>query len=235
MSAIIRSQASRAFASASAVRTPAVARTLRARSMATIPDPQHPTDKPLPNDKPGSNNTFLYLVGGTALAIGGWWYTQQSGHEANPHDQRKADEERVKQKAAELRDASVATVHDVAKEGEKAYEDAKASAIGKLEQARAHASATVDATQSKLDSYKHSAQESYDEAKANVTTTYNEAARETRVAFEHAAEKVEEEKQSWGAWFGSWFGYGKRKAIAKGAEKVESGAEKVEKETQKRA
>lgn len=101
--------------------------------MATIPDPQHPTDKPLPNDKPSipkvdkpsSNNTFLYLVGGTAAAVGGWWYTQQSGAQVHPHDQRKADEERAKQKAAELRDAGVATAHDAVKEGERAYEDTK--------------------------------------------------------------------------------------------------------------
>lgn len=148
MSAIIRSQASRAVAGASVVRrTPAIARTLvcltciynqssadiirhqNARTMATIPDPQHPTDKPLPNDKPGSNNTFTYLVVGTALAVGGWWYTQQSGTQVHPHDQRKADEERAKQKAAELRDAGIATAHDAVKEGEKAYEDTKVSLV----------------------------------------------------------------------------------------------------------
>lgn len=92
--------------------------------MATIPDPQFPTDKPTPNDKPGSNNTFLYLLGGTAVAIGGWYYTQQ-GAEVHPHDLRKADEERAKQKAAELRDAGLATAHDAAKEGERAYDDTK--------------------------------------------------------------------------------------------------------------
>lgn len=98
----------------------------RARTMATIPDPQHPTDKPLPNDKPGSNNTFLILLGGTALAAGGWWYSQQSS-EFSPHEKRKHDEERAKQKAGELRDAGKATAHDTLKEGEAAYEDTKVS------------------------------------------------------------------------------------------------------------
>lgn len=97
--------------------------------MATVPDPQFPTDKPTPNDKPGSSNTFLYLLGGTAVAVGGWYYTQQ-GAQVHPHDQRKADEERAKQKAAELRDAGVATAHDAVKEGERAYEDTKVCSSG---------------------------------------------------------------------------------------------------------
>jgi hypothetical protein len=94
--------------------------------MATVPDPQFPTDKPTPNDKPGSNNTFLILLGGTVLAAGGWYYSQQS---VDPHAQRKADEARAKQKAAELRDAGVATAHDAVKEGEKAYDDTKVSTV----------------------------------------------------------------------------------------------------------
>ncbi|KAI0693018.1 hypothetical protein BC835DRAFT_1276707 [Cytidiella melzeri] len=215
----------------------------RARTMATIPNPQFPTDKPTPNDKPGSNNTLLILLGGTAVAIGGWYYTQ-GGAEIHPHDQRKADEARAKQKAGELKDAGIATAHDAVKEGEKAYDDTKATAQGKLDQARADAQSTAASAQSKLDSYKQSAQQSIDHAKASATATYNDGVHKAQDTYNQAAHKVQEEKQSWGSWFGSWLGYGQAKKdeakseaafqIAKGADKVESGAQKVEKEAQKR-
>lgn len=100
-------------------------------TLATIPDPTHPTDKPTPNDVPippkpsggGGSNAFIWLVGGTAVAVGGWWYTQQSGQDA--HAKRKQDEEKIKQKAQELKDAGKATAHDVVREGEQGYDSHK--------------------------------------------------------------------------------------------------------------
>ena len=43
----------------------------------------------------------------------------------DPHEQRKRDEERIKDKANELSEAGKGTAHTALKEGEKKYEDVK--------------------------------------------------------------------------------------------------------------
>lgn len=48
--------------------------------------------------------------------------TQQS---EDPHEQRKRDEEKMKDKANELSEAGKSTAHAALKEGEKKYEDFK--------------------------------------------------------------------------------------------------------------
>lgn len=70
-----------------------------------------------------SSNAFVWLVGGTALAIGGWWYTQ--GTSLDPHARRQQDEERMRQKAQELKDAGKTTAHDAVREGQQGYDAAK--------------------------------------------------------------------------------------------------------------
>ena len=98
------------------------------RTYATIPDPTQPTDGPKPNDVPkpsggGGSSTLLLLVGGTAAIGAGYYYLQQA--KPDPHAQRVADQERLKQKADELRDAGKATAHDAVREGEQKYEETK--------------------------------------------------------------------------------------------------------------
>ena len=56
----------------------------------------------------------LAVVGGsTAVAAAGGYYYLNQGQEVDLHEQRKASEERVKARAAELRDAGKTTAHDV--------------------------------------------------------------------------------------------------------------------------
>ncbi|RPD78322.1 hypothetical protein L226DRAFT_610264 [Lentinus tigrinus ALCF2SS1-7] len=207
MSALLRTQPLRASLRAA----PPVVRAAasRPRTYATIPDPTQPTDKPSPNDIPkpqGGSNTGLFVIAGLAAAGGGYYY--YSTREPDPHAQRKADEERVKEKIAELRSAGKATAHDAVREGQSKYEETKSSAQDKLASARAQASQTVDDARS--------------------------TAVEQKV--DAAAAKTKADAQSWNQWFWSWFGYGQAKADQakrEGAEKVVEGAQKVEKEAGK--
>ncbi|KAH9858405.1 hypothetical protein C2E23DRAFT_767702 [Lenzites betulinus] len=225
-SAILRTQPIRASVRAA----PAAARAVRlsARTYATSPDPTHPTDAPKPNDIPkpsggGGGGTTLLLVAGGVAAIGGGYYYYSLSED--PHAQRLADQERLKKKAEELRDAGKATAHDAVREGEKKYDETKASGKDKLESARAQASATVDDA-------KNTAVRQYGNAKAAVS----DAAHKVEHTYEDAVQKSKAEAQSWNGWFWSWFGYGKAKADEtkrEGAQKVVDGAQKVEKEAGK--
>ena len=98
------------------------------RSYSTIPDPTKPTDKPEPNDIPkpsggGGTNTLLFIAG--LAAAGGGYYYYTYGQDADVHEKRKADEERVKARAQELRDAGKATAHDAVREGQERYDETK--------------------------------------------------------------------------------------------------------------
>lgn len=107
------------------------------RTYATIPDPTNPTDGPKPNDIPkpsgGGSTTLLLVAGGAAAAAGGYYYYSQS---QDPHAQRIADQERVKQKADQLREAGKATAHDAVREGEQKYDQTKVCLRHPHEQAR---------------------------------------------------------------------------------------------------
>ncbi|KAI0329210.1 hypothetical protein GY45DRAFT_1417943 [Cubamyces sp. BRFM 1775] len=225
-SAILRTQPLRVSARVA----PTVSRAPRVhpRAYATIPDPTQPTDGPKPNDIPkpsggGGGNTLLLVVGGTAAVGAGYYYMRQG--QPDPHAQRVADQERLKQKAEELRDAGKATAHDAVREGEHKYEQTKVAAQDKLASARAQAAATAEDAKS-------SAVRQYDNAKATVT----DAAHKVEQKYEDAVHKTKAEAQSWNQWFWSWFGYGKAKADEtkrEGAQKVVEGAQKVEKEAGK--
>ena len=55
--------------------------------------------------------------------------------------------------------------------------------------------------------------------------------------YQDAAHRVDETKESWSQWFGSWFGYGKSKAEEVkrgGAESIANVAAQVENEAKKR-
>ncbi|KAI0743874.1 hypothetical protein C8Q80DRAFT_1122235 [Daedaleopsis nitida] len=223
MSAVIRTQTLRASLRAVPAATHAAAS--QSRTYATVPDPTQPTDSPKPNDLPkpsgGGGNLFL-VVAGLAAAGGGYYYYSQT---QDPHAQRKADEERVKQKAAELRDAGKATAHDAVREGQTKYDDTKVAAQDKLSQSRTQAFQTVDAA-------RNTAVRQYDNAKASVV----DATHKVEQKYEAAATKTKAEAQGWNQWIWSWFGYGKAKADEtkrEGAQKVVEGAQKVEKEADK--
>ncbi|RPD63823.1 hypothetical protein L227DRAFT_496578 [Lentinus tigrinus ALCF2SS1-6] len=224
MSALLRTQPLRASLRAAPPLVRAAAS--RPRTYATIPDPTQPTDKPSPNDIPkpqGGSNTGLFVIAGLAAAGGGYYY--YSTREPDPHAQRKADEERVKEKIAELRSAGKATAHDAVREGQSKYEETKSSAQDKLASARAQASQTVDDARS-------TAVRQYDNAKATVV----DATHKVEQKVDAAAAKTKADAQSWNQWFWSWFGYGQAKADQakrEGAEKVVEGAQKVEKEAGK--
>ncbi|CAL1708044.1 unnamed protein product [Somion occarium] len=196
------------------------------RMLATPPDPTKPSSDPKFDSaksdstiKPkGTSQTTLYLlVGGTAVAVGAWYYMQ--GSKVDQHAQRKADEEQIKQKAQELKEAGKVTAQDAAKQAEQSYDAYKASGKEKLAEARAQTASTTSEGQAKLDSYKTSASQTLAEARDAA----NEAARKAEQSYleakDAAARKAEEAQQTWGQWFGSWFGYGN----------------KVEEETRKRA
>lgn len=58
-----------------------------------------------------------------------------------------------------------------------------------------------------------------------------------KATYDDAKHKAQETQQSWGAWFGSWFGYGKSKAQeaeSRTAADVAAGAAKVQREAEKR-
>ena len=65
------------------------------------------------------------MVAGAAAAAGATYYYVNQSSSVDPHEQRKADEERLKQKADELREAGKATAHDAAREGQAKYEETK--------------------------------------------------------------------------------------------------------------
>ncbi|KAI0365651.1 hypothetical protein BV20DRAFT_972892 [Pilatotrama ljubarskyi] len=223
-SAILRAQPLRASVRVA----PAASRVARVhpRTYATIPDPTQPSDGPKPSDVPkpsGGGNTLLLVAGGAAAVGAGYYFLR--GQEPDPHAQRVADQERAKEKAAELRDAGKATAHDAVREGEYKYQQTKASAQDKLESARAQAAATAEDA-------RNTAVRQYDHAKATVS----DAAHKVEQKYEDAVHKTKAEAQSWNQWFWSWFGYGKEKADEtkrEGAQKVVEGAQKVEKEAGK--
>ncbi|CAL1708045.1 unnamed protein product [Somion occarium] len=183
------------------------------RMLATPPDPTKPSSDPKFDSaksdstiKPkGTSQTTLYLlVGGTAVAVGAWYYMQ--GSKVDQHAQRKADEEQIKQKAQELKEAGKVTAQDAAKQAEQSYDAYKE----KLAEARAQTASTTSEGQAKLDSYKTSASQTLAEARDAA----NEAARKAEQSYleakDAAARKAEEAQQTWGQWFGSWFGYGNK-------------------------
>lgn len=107
------------------------------RTYATIPDPTNPTDGPKPNDIPtppsGGSNTLLIAAAVAAAAGGGYYYYSQS---EDPHAQRIADQERLKQKADQLREAGKATAHDAVREGEQKYDQTKVRSRHRHEEVR---------------------------------------------------------------------------------------------------
>ncbi|KAI0930698.1 hypothetical protein AcW1_003655 [Taiwanofungus camphoratus] len=227
---MLRSQAARTFVS-SARASPLVARGAYTyvRTYASTPDPMHPTDTPSPSDVPkpsGSNNTLLWLVGGTGLALGGWYYMRERKQE-DATARRKADQEKARAKAGELGDATKRTAQDAVKEGEQGYSNIKASGEEKLAQARSQATGFADGTRAAV-------AQNYDAAKAKVEGALHETETNAKAAYD----KASAETQSWGAWLGSWFGYGRSKADEakrEGAGAVAEGAAKVEKEAGKRS
>lgn len=100
------------------------------RAFVTPPDPTKPTSDPAfdsaSSQKGGSSNTLLYLVAGTGLAAGAWYYMRT---EEDPHAQRKEDEERLKKKAQELKEAGKQTAHDAVREGQNEYQSYKVCAV----------------------------------------------------------------------------------------------------------
>lgn len=225
-SSILRSRAL-----AASLRAPALA----PRTYATIPNPTQPTDSPEPSDVPtpkGSGSTFWLLVGGTAAAVGGWYYMREG--QPDIHAKRKADQEEALAKARELTAAGKRTVQDTVREGEKGYDQLKASGTEKVNEARAKTSDYVNGARSTVE-------RQYDAAMTSVGNTYTAAAHtveEAEARAKAAAEGAKQATQSWGAWLGSWFGYGKSKVDEtkrEAAAQVASGASKVEKEAEKRA
>ncbi|TCD67083.1 hypothetical protein EIP91_000596 [Steccherinum ochraceum] len=230
-SRIMRSQAVRAASRPARALAPSSARAfLPARTYATQPDPTKPTSDPAfdsASSKPpgGSGNTFLYILLGTGVAVGGWYYMNMDDGET-AHRERKRHEEELKKKGQEALDAGKKTAQSAVREGQEGYDDAKASGKAKLDQARAEASSAAQRTESTLSSYKASAEQKLHDASSKAEQTYSDA-----------KHKVDETTQSWGEWVGSWFGYGKQKADEtkkEGAGKVAEGARKVEKEAEKR-
>ncbi|KAL4252657.1 hypothetical protein ABKN59_005320 [Abortiporus biennis] len=242
---MIRTQAIRNFTS-SARATPITLRAaapLAVRRMATIPDPTKPTSDPAFDSASsksgggGGSNTMLWVAVAAAGAGAGWYYMNMEPPQ-DAHAARKSDEERLKQKTQELKDTSRKTAQDAAKEGEQKYEDYKASGKEKLEQARTSTSSAVSNTEGRLE-------KSYVDVKNAATATYRDAANKTEQAYADARNKAAETAhkveatttETWGEWFGSWFGYGKKKADEtkrEGAAQVAEGARKVEKEAEKR-
>lgn len=84
----------------------------------------------------------------------------------------------------------------------------------------------------------------YDAAKASATDAYNataakvgDAENAAKATYDDAKHKAQETQQSWGAWLGSWVGYGKSKAQeaeSRAAADVAAGAAKVQREAEKR-
>lgn len=101
------------------------------RTFATFPDPTHPTNSQddVPNLKPReNNNTRLWIAGGLAAAAAGgsyYYYYYVDQGPVDPHAQLKAEEERLKQKAEELRNGGKATAHDAARDCQSKYEETK--------------------------------------------------------------------------------------------------------------
>ena len=79
----------------------------------------------MPTDKPSGSSTTWLLVAGVGAAAGVWWY-RQSGEDA--HAERLKDEERLKKKARELKEAGKTTAHDAVREGQQGYDEAKVRA-----------------------------------------------------------------------------------------------------------
>lgn len=108
----------------------------------------------------------------------------------------------------------------------------QASGKEKLERARVKTTAAAADAQSTIDSYKTAAKDTYAGAAHTAERTYGDA----RDAAADAVHKAEDTAEGWGAWLGSWFGYGKAKAVdvkKQGAQKVVDGAQQVEKEAGK--
>ena len=97
------------------------------RTYTTNPDSTKPTSDSPENasaSKPqGGSSTFWLLVAITAGGAGGWYYLQQESND--PHAQVKEEEERMKRKAQELKEAGKATAHDAVREGQQGYENFK--------------------------------------------------------------------------------------------------------------
>ncbi|OBZ67137.1 hypothetical protein A0H81_12931 [Grifola frondosa] len=205
---MLRTQTIRTLASSSHA-SPALARAalLRTRTLATAPDPTKPTDSP----KPSRRKTATSLSGSppAAVCIGGWYYMQDRAPDR--YAQRKAAEEQVSVKAAELSEAGKRTATEAVREGEQRYGELKVRRLP-AHTGRAQAGAAVHDAQStavrELDAAKASAASTY----ATATTRVGDAAHRVEQKYEDAAHKVEKTAQGWGAWLGSWFGYGKSKA-----------------------
>ncbi|KAH9915670.1 uncharacterized protein B0H18DRAFT_1087477 [Fomitopsis serialis] len=236
--ALLRSQAARSVA-ASARATPVFARAAypHVRTYAVTPDPTQPTDSPTPSDvpKPEKSNMLWILGGVTAASVGAWYYLNMEGE--NVHEKRQKDAEEAAQKARELSDAGKRTAQDAVKEGQKGYYDLKAAGKDKLHSAEATANEYAADTRGTVT-------KQYDAAKASAADTYNAATAKVgdaeaaaKATYADAKQKANETTQSWGSWFGSWFGYGKKKAEAaesRTAADVAASASKVQREAEKR-
>ncbi|KZT08452.1 uncharacterized protein LAESUDRAFT_723978 [Laetiporus sulphureus 93-53] len=233
---MLRAQAARSFATSSRA-TPFVARAAysRARTYATNPDPTHPTDSPIPTDKSTLSNALLVWLGASAVGVGAWYYTQQGG---DIRAKRKADQDKAVAKAEELAEAGKRAANDVVREGQEGYEQYKASGKEKLSDARASAESSVSGTKTAVENQ-------YDAARTSAASTYNAAVHQVedaearaKASLEEAKRKAEEKTQSWGAWLGSWVGWGSKKADEtkrESASQVAASAADVQREAQKRA
>ena len=102
---------------------------------------------------------------------------------------------------------------------------------------QASAQSKVDQARKEADGARASVVQQYDAAKGSVASTYNAAASKVDGATHDVAHKVGETSQSWGAWLGSWVGYGQGKADEtkrEGAAEIAQGAGVVKKEAEKR-
>ncbi|PIL34120.1 hypothetical protein GSI_03831 [Ganoderma sinense ZZ0214-1] len=194
----------------------------RLRTFATFPDPTHPTNSQndVPNRPKGNNNTLLWVAGGLAAAAGGYYYYYVD--QADPHAQLKAEEERLRQKAEEFRDAGRATARDAARDCESKYDETK----DKLAHARAEAGKTAEEA-------RNAAVRQYE----RVVETAAGATHKVEETYDEAAKKAKEEALTWNQWLWSWFGYSQRKAEdakREAAAKVADVAHKVESEAGKR-
>ncbi|KAI0728245.1 hypothetical protein C8Q72DRAFT_835605 [Fomitopsis betulina] len=232
---MLRSRALRS-AAASARATPVIARAAHphVRTYAATPDPTQPTDSPQPSDvpKPERSNTLWILGGLTAASIGAWYYLNMPGEDV--HEKRQKSVNEATQKARELGDAGKRSAQDLAKEG---YLDLKAAGKERLHSAEATANGyAADA--------RGAVTKQYDAAKASATDAYNataakvgDAENAAKATYDDAKHKAQETQQSWGAWLGSWVGYGKSKAQeaeSRAAADVAAGAAKVQREAEKR-
>ncbi|KAI1796363.1 hypothetical protein LXA43DRAFT_969848 [Ganoderma leucocontextum] len=205
------------------------ANSARARSQPS-PTPPTPPTRRATHPSPEETTTDLWIAGGLAvMAAGGsyyyYYYVDQAGP-LDPHAQLKANEELLKQKAEEFREAGKATAHDAARDCQSKYEETKSSGQDKLAHARAEVGKAGEEARS-------TAVRQYEK----VVGTAAGATHKVEERYDEAAKKAKEEAETWNQWLWSWFGYSQHKAEEtkrEAAAKVAEGARKVENEAGKR-